>query len=307
MHELCKILHVWELETDTKQIVYVMIDAVYVKQQAEKHIMDSTKKQKRSLKDEENQRVTHWNIKIEWDESKSYVINDEDLDIALKQLLAFFLVNGLISRYIVFFTDGESKIFTAIDTYFSYWEHSVYLDYPHVQKKCYDLLSKAIISRRVADPRGEKEFYVKGPKAGQVKKQEMTSLSVLYTRRVTSILWAGNTAEAVNYLKNIDPEYIGNMASLDKLIGYLDSENKGTYITCYALRRKCGLRNSSNGVESVSNQLVSDDHKEGSKTYRAKGSHASSALKTLEINNEWNQWFYEEEFTFKYSQTCFPE
>ena len=162
------------------------------------------------------------------------------------------------------------------------------------------MLSNAIVSRRVADPRGKKTYYVRGPKKGQIKEQDMTSLSVLYTRQVTAILWAGNVDEAIQYLNNIDPEHVDKPFYMKKLLTYLSRERKGNYITCYALRRRVGLRNSSNGVEGVNNQIVANDQKVANKTYRSNGSYAIAALKALESYREWNDWFQKRTFTFNY-------
>ena len=294
INDNCKVKHPVELETDPDRVLYLMIDGVYVSGQAQTHIKGG-KTQK-----DKAERVEHWNCRIEWGESCSYAVTDGKLENMMKQVLAFLLTNNLTSKYFVFIVDGEDKIFAGIETYFGKWEHTVYLDFAHAAKKCYDLLSNAIKSIRVADPRGKKEYYVKGSKAGQVKSQEMTSLSVLYTRRAISMLWVGNINELREYLKNIDPNIIHDQTYLDKLMTYFSEQRKGKYVTNYALRKVSGLRNSSNGVEGLNNQSVACNQKQGNKSFRDKGSHALAALMVLNVNREWEKWFAEDSISFAY-------
>lgn len=115
-----------------------------------------------------------------------------------------------------------------------------------------------------------------------------------------SILWAGNFPEAIEYLKKINPEHIASSAVMSKLLNYLDMTNKGQYVTCYALRRKAGLRNSSNGVEAVNNLIVAHDQKSLNKTYRSDGSHASASISAAFRNGELDRWITGGKFTFEY-------
>ena len=296
----CKVRHTIELEAEPGKVVYMMIDAVYVPGQAETHVRGG------KPVNDKSERVEHWNCRIEWNETDSYAVTDGNLDNTMKQTLAFLLKNGLINRYFIFFVDGEEKIFRAIDRYFGMWEYKVYLDFAHLVNKCYELLSSAIRSERVADPRGKKEYYVKGDKKGELKSQEMTSLSVLYTRKEIAMLWVNNRAEAIRYLKNIDPKDIVRPASMKALLTYLDDSRKGKYITCYAARSVAGLRNSSNGVEGLNNQSVACIQKQSNKSYRDEGSHAMASLKVLHDNHQWDNWFGRDLFTYEYDPACIP-
>lgn len=295
MHCMCRILHSWKLETDISRVAYILIDAVYVSEQAAQHVKGGKK-----VREQSSSRITHWNVKIEWNEDRSYIITDEGLDEAFRQLISFLLTNSLINRYFVFFTDGEEAIFKGIRNYFSHWSYVIYLDYPHLKKKCFELLSMAIVRKRCDDPRKAGGTYERGPKKGQKKPQDKTSLSVLYARQVDSILWAGNVPEAIEYLKKINPEHIASSAVMSKLLNYLDMTNKGQYVTCYALRRKAGLRNSSNGVEAVNNLIVAHNQKSLNKTYRSDGSHASASISAAFRNGELDRWITDGKFTFEY-------
>ena len=295
LDEGCKARTGVELEYDMMQVAYFFIDAVYVAKQEETHVKGGRKEEKKG-----KERIGHWNIRIEWDNDKSYVISCSDIDEMMKQTKAFLLENGLISRYFIFIIDGEQRIFTAIESHFGKWEHKIHLDFSHAVKKIHDLLSNAIISKRVIDPQGETEYYVSGPKKGQARKQPMTSLSMLYFRGAVQRLWMGNPTELRSYIKHIRPEHIAYPNYIDNLLTYFSDERKGRYITAYVMRQIVGLRNSSNASEGVNNQIVASIQKVGNKTYGQDGSYALAALKAAEVNNEMNIYLDTGTTTFKH-------
>ncbi len=290
--QACRILHSWKGEKDESQVVYIGVDAVLVPEQAGKHVKGGKEYLARKRSN-----VSHWNIRVDWD-SFSYHITALKRKDAFLQLIAFLLENGLITRYLIFMTDGETEIFTDIDEYFKPWKKQTYLDFFHIRKKTFELLSMALVSRKVTDPRGNVEYYQKGKKKGQIKKQETTSLSILYARKVSTLLWTGNIQEAIDYLKNIRPDHIKKKEYLDELIEKL--AKKSRYMTCYALRRRLGLRNSSNGVENTNNILVSLRQKTDDSHWREKGSCAMSALTANSRNGQDTDWFERGLFTFKF-------
>ncbi len=287
---LCRILHSWKMEKDVKQNLYIAIDAVFVNEQTHIHVKGG-----RTESPEKKPKVGLWNIKVEW-ETGSYMITDSDLLNATKQLMAFILSNGLNKRHFIFFTDGEDCIFKMIQSFFGEWHYTIYLDYLHARNKIFDRLSSALVARREPDPRREPELYKIGPKKGQVKSQAMISVSRLFARRAVSILWAGNVDELIQYLENIPKEYIQKQYELDKLIGYF--RKKQPYITCYALRRRLGLRNSSCFVEGINKTLVSARQKDNGMSFRVLGSSVLASYTALFQNNEDQKWFSESVFTF---------
>ena len=287
---ISKILYRWTLEKDSRQVVYISSDADLVPKQSEKHVAGG-KAERRSKKDN----VVHWNIKVEWDD-RSYGITGTRESV-YHQLCAFLLTNNLITRYMVFYTDGETCIFEDIDRYFFNWDHVIYIDYFHLMHKTHELLSQAIKHIKVIDPKGPTIYYKIGPKKGQVKKSTEVFLSRLYARVVSSALFAGNWKEAILYLRDIDPKHVAKAEPLDELINYL--WRKRHYITCTALRKKTGLRNSSNGSESVNNQYVSDLQKGKNKNWRDSGSYSVATLTCCFKNGQEDAWFYHDEFSFK--------
>jgi hypothetical protein len=286
-----RILHSWKGEKDEFQVVYIGIDAVLVPKQSKTHIKGG-----KEYLPSNRSTVDHWNIRVDWD-SFSYHITALKRKEAFLELLAFLLENSLITRYLIFMTDGETDIFTDIDEYFELWHKRTYLDFFHIRKKAFELLSMALVSQKLPDPRGNVEYYKIGPKKGQIKKQDNTSLSILYARRVSTLLWTGNVQEAIDYLRNIDPKHVRRRRFLDELIDKF--ERKGKYMTCYALRRRLGLRNSSNGVENTNNIIVSLRQKTDDSHWGETGSSAIAALTANFKNSQDDGWFNHGIFTFK--------
>ena len=240
-HDECKILQTWILEKGSSRTVYLSIDAVYVVQQSETHVKGGKPEMK--LKKD---RIGHWNIAVEFDNCRYYITASTRFE-AFQQLFAVLISNNLMDRHFVFFADGEKEIFDDVETYFAGRNSTLMLDWYHIVEKVFQRLSSALIHKMVPDPRSPAENYKQKSRQDEKKKQKDTALSVLYARRVCSILWVGNVAVAKEYLQHIDPKLIKNQDAIDKLIQYLD--NKKEWITCYALRKRAGLRNSSNGSE----------------------------------------------------------
>jgi hypothetical protein len=293
------IIHPWKMEKDSSEVLYISIDAVYVDKQtkhrktnsnqtSQKGNPVSTEIEKQGPREEKDKRIGHMNIKIEAD-GQSYYITSTDTNESFRELVAFFLNNHLFNKYMIFMTDGELAIHDKIEEYFGKWNHHFELDWIHLERKCYDRLSNALRGKRVPDPRGETEYYKKGPKKGQIKSQDHTSESRLYARALSRILWAGNVDEAIQFLDHISSKVVRNPSELNQLKTYL--ENKKEWIPCYALRKKAGLKNSSNGVEGQNQMNVADRQKHNGTSWRPEGSSYLSSLTTMFNNKEDDEWF----------------
>ena len=289
-HDQCKILQPWVLEKDPSRVVYISIDAVFVDQQCEKHVKGGKPEMK--LKKD---RISHWNTAIEFDNLR-YCITAATRFEAMQQLLAVLLANQLMDRHFVFFADGEVEIFDDVKSYFGWRVNTLILDWYHVVEKVFQRLSMAIFHTRVTDPRAPVENYKQKSRQDEEKTKKETSLSVLYARRVCSILWAGNVEEAIKYLDNIDPKVIKNKEQIDKLIDYLN--RKKEWIVCYALRKRAGLRNSSNGSEGANNELVAQRQKDDDMSWRDEGSTSNSNMSCLFANHEETLWFCHHQVTY---------
>ena len=106
-----------------------------------------------------------------------------------------------------------------------------------------------------------------------------------------------NVAEAIQYIRNINPQHIKSQKQLDDLIGYF--ERKGGYIANSGVRKKAGLRNCSNGVEELNMLNVADRQKDKLMSWREDGSSSLSAISTLFVNGEEKDWFFNHCIAFK--------
>ena len=149
-----------------------------------------------------------------------------------KSILAFLLVNNLLSRELVFLTDGAQDIRSHIQSVFQFHPYIVILDWFHLKKRCQEWLSMAI--------------------RGKDRRNAILEKTLRY-------LWVGDAAGASGYLSSLDPADIRNRKWIDDLLGYF--QKKGDAITCYALRAKLGLRNSSNPVEKANDLIVAQRQK----------------------------------------------
>ncbi len=310
-HQYYGIIHEQTIERDASDVVYVSIDAVYVnKQVGTREVAGIGKDQQQDGRketgsrrvgssgidsEEKEKRIGHMNVKVEWD-CDSYYITSTDTSETFRELIAVIMQNKLYTKYMIFLTDGEQAINDKIREYCGIWKYHVELDWIHLENKCYDRLSNALKGKRVPDPRGNIEYYKRGPKKGQIRNQDHTSQSRLYARALTRILWAGNVDEAISYLEHIDPSVIKNIGELNQLITYL--KNKKDWIPSYALRKRAGLRNSSNGVEGQNNMNVANRQKHNGTSWRPEGSSYLASLKTLFDNGEDEAWFYNNTVNF---------
>ena len=111
--------------------------------------------------------------------------------------------------------------------------------------------------------------------------------------KVLRYLWAGNVVGASEYLSSLDSADIKNRKWLNDLLGYF--EKKGDAITCYALRAKLGLRNSSNPVEKANDLIVAGRQKHNGMAWSPSGSGALAALQMIYLNHQSDLWFHKKE------------
>ena len=279
-----KVLRTWELELDSSQVCYVTIDAVLVDEQSGERVRGG----KPRMRDGKTY-VKHWNARVEADGIR-YAVTSTDETEAYLELIACLVRNGLTQRRLVFITDGETRIKDRIEERFVPWEHSVFLDWHHLQCKIYELTSSMIRGRRVDDPDAEVEYYKKGKSKGEPKPcRERTSLSRLYAEEACLIAWAGNVAQLIAYIRCIPAKDVKDESARSRLIGYL--ERKADMITCYALRKRVGLINSSNGSEQQNQMLVSQRQKQPLMAWGKPGSGALASVTSIYRNDEDRRWF----------------
>lgn len=254
------------LESAPSECVYISIDDIGVKHQKESREEGSV----RNYKYVENT-VAH----IQYGE-ETYVLTGIGMRNVFKSVLAFLLANSLLSRELVFLTDGAKDIKSHIESVFQFHPYTVILDWFHLKKRCQEWLSMAV--------RG--------------KEKRNTILE-----KLLRLLWVGNVSGAESYLASLDAGDIKNRKWLEELLGYF--KKKGRAITCYALRAKLGLRNSSNPVEKANDLIVAQRQKHNGMSWSPYGSGSLAALQMVYLNHQSDLWFHNKEL-YRLSESCNP-
>ena len=201
----------------------------------------------------------------------SYTLNGGTMKEVLSFPIAFLFENELTGNRIQFFTDGHTILNEAVLKAFCWLANiGIILDWYHLVKKCKEQLSMALKGRRVRN-------------------------EVL--RELMPLLWHGLTKEAIAYLEGIDGEKIRNIEVMEKLVGYL--QRNSTYIPCYALRKKLGLRNGSSIGEKMNDLIVSNRQKHNGMSWSKNGSVALATVTALKRNNESDKLFREKKLDFQ--------
>lgn len=247
------------IESVPSESVYVSVDDVGVKQQKNSRKEGSV----RDSKYVENT-VAH----IQYGD-KSYILTGIGMRNVFKSVLAFLLANNLLSHELIFMTDGARDLKSHIQSVFQFHPYTVVLDWFHLKKRCQERLSQSI--------------------RGKDRRNAVLEKALRY-------LWVGDVPGATEYLRSLDSKDIKNANWLDDLISYFD--NKGDAITCYALRAKLGLRNSSNPVEKANDLLVAQRQKHNGMAWSSKGSGSLAALQMVYLNNQSDYWFQKRKLKF---------
>ena len=234
--------------------VNISIDDVCVKRQSEMRPKNESKEQPK--------RVNNTVIHIQHGDHKC-ILNAQSIPAAIKLLIGLLLNSSLLSKQLVFFTDGARDIHSWIVKLFSLMNYKIILDWYHLRKKCQEQLSMILNGRKVRN-----EFLDK----------------------LMPCLWFGNVSGAIKMLKELDSAQIRNQALLVRLIEYLERVHK--YIPNYALRKELGLRNSSNVGEKSNDILVASRQKHNGMSWSNAGSLAFAAVAAANYNDELRQYVY---------------
>jgi hypothetical protein len=203
----------------------------------------------------------------------SYIISGHGVVNVLRLVLAFLLHNRLLQYNLLFFVDGQRTLYTAILRVFAWFKAiQLILDWYHLEKRCKEQLSLALKGRVIRN-------------------------AVL--EQLLPCLWHGCVDRAIALLQTIEPAKIKNQEALAKLIGYL--ERNRPYLPCYAVRKRLGLRNSSNRGEKANDLVVSDRQKHNGMSWSRCGSVALAAVTALVRNQEYTRWFQTRTLSFSFS------
>jgi len=247
----------YELLTET---VNISIDDVVVKQQKRHRTRQEDEDDPLT---EEGRHYVHQTVAHLQQQDRTYCITGQGVLTVLRILLAYLLKNGLLRFRLQFFVDGQKTLHAAILRAFSWFRNvGMILDWYHLEDKCKRQLSLAM---KGATPRN----------------RVLEDLSPL--------LWSGRVASAIHLLRNVPGSDIKNPDAIRDLIGYF--ERNRAYIPCYEVRRRLGLRNSSNRGEKMNDLLVSHRQKHKGMSWSVSGSSALAALEALKQNGEYQHWF----------------
>lgn len=173
------------------------------------------------------------------------------------------LVNRINPESITVIADGASWITKEIynGVLKDFKNKRLILDYYHLQKKCKELLSMVCFGK-------------------SHKNKILVELMPL--------LWNGKVQEALNLLENLR-DNCRNKKKLSELIKYI-TKRQNT-IPNYSDRRKKCLYIGSAIVEKANDLLVARRQKHSSMQWTRKGGDALLALKTIQLNKSWDNYW----------------
>lgn len=248
---------------DPNETINISIDDVTPKRQK-----DTRERPKAT---EHNRKYVHDTVCHIGFRGQKYVLTGDCTKTCLWLLSAFLLHNSLFGKRLQIFTDGHRALNAAILKYFNWYKNmQLILDWYHLGKKFKEELSMAMKGRVLRN-------------------------AVL--EEIMPLLWHGLTNKAISYLENIPASDIKNAEHIQKLVAYL-KRNK-TYIPNYDLRKRLGLRNSSNIGEKMNDLVVSNRQKKSGMCWAKHGSHNLATITTLKINDEYQTWFRKRDVEFR--------
>ena len=202
---------------------------------------------------------------------KKYIIDGLGIRQTMILLTSFLLHNGLLTnKNIIFFADGAPEIKNAIKDIYGWRPYQIILDWYHLKKKCKERLSMALKGSKIRN-------------------------DVL--KEVLSLLWLGKVDSAALYLLNLDNSKVRNAEEIKKLIGYFNRNLSN--IPCYALRKKLGLRTSSNQGEKANDLVVAQRQKHNGMCWSKPRSSGLANIRTLFLNKEEENWVTRRELNFR--------
>jgi hypothetical protein len=143
----------------------------------------------------------------------------------------------------------------------SYENKELILDWYHLNKKCNELLSMICF--------------------GKAHRKEVSA-------QLMPMLWEGKVDDVIELLNSLK-DNCRNQKKLNELIKYITTRKDS--IPNYSERRKRCLYNGSAIVEKANDILVARRQKHTSMQWTRKGGDALLALKTIQLNNEWDNYW----------------
>ena len=258
----------------TEQIIHpcdevsVSVDEILVKAQRPTR----RKKGQKVTKEKKRKYIPSTVVSITSAEGTMPLVADSAAKV-LKMALAVMLKHNLLAnKALVFYTDGQETINTAIRTLFSFREFSIKLDYFHLKRKCYEYLTMAIKG-------GKKNF----------------ERNKMLRKKLYSRLFVHNIKAALSYLDNLDESVVKNREYIEKLKAYI--KRKEQYMYCYALSKMLHCKNASNDVENANNRLIADRCKNNGTSWLDVGLNGMRDIRWLHNNLE-VEWYFTKQISF---------
>lgn len=248
----------------------ISLDDVLSKKQKESN------REKGSPSKEKKEFVKNTVAHLQNGENASYILNASGIEKTMILVLAFLVHNGSLNQagQLIFFIDGAADLRLAIQSLFSdLLSFKIVLDWFHLEKKGKERLSAAMKGKKIRN-------------------------KVL--DHITPLLWHGKIDAAISYLEGLNKEDIKNQEEIRLLIGYL--ERNRSYIPCYALRQKLGLRVSSNRGEKANDLVVSSRQKHNGMSWSTSGSTSLATVTSLHLNGEQANWFLNHDIPFQFKK-----
>jgi len=251
--------------------VNISIDDVGVKRQQEtrdKGPVDLPQEEKPSKSDTKYGHNTLVHLQKE---DSQYVFNGQGAATTLRMVIAFLFSNKWLDNNLLFVVDGQKTLHAAVIKRFAVFRNiQLIVDWSHLEKKGKEQLSLALRGRLVRNQVLEK---------------------------LMALLWNGCVDAAVSYVNSVKPSWIKDQNLLAQLIDYL--ERHKPFIPWYCVRKKLGLRNSSNVGEKQNDLIVAERQKHHGMSWSKSGSLALASLTALVSNNEADGWFSNQRISFK--------
>ena len=248
----------------------ISLDDVLSKKQKESN------RKKNAPSKEKNEFIKNTVAHLQNGEQATYLLNAACIEKILILVLAFLLENGLHTSggQLIFFIDGAADLRSGIQSLFlGLWSFKIILDWFHLEKKCKERLSMAMRGKLI---RNKVLAYI------------------------TQLLWYGKVEAAIAYLQDLNKDDIKNQDEIKRLIGYL--ERNRSFIPCYVLRQKLGLRVSSNQGEKANDLVVSSRQKNNGMSWSASGSNSLASVTTVHLNNEYSNWLLNHDIAFHFKK-----
>lgn len=181
--------------------------------------------------------------------------------------------NMLQDRDLMIFSDGAKNIRSVIRDVFSFRPYTLNLDWFHLRKHCYEVLTMALYG-------------------GARNKERNSELRYHFDKR----LFVGNIEGAKRYLDELDPAVIKNPGKIVELKEYLDKKSYGIYP--YAVRKELNVINSSNQGEKSNDLVVAQRCKHNGMSWTGSGINGMRNINLIILNNE-NDWYENHSLLFE--------